>query len=100
MELMAVIMALEALKEPCSVTLSADSSYVLNGIDNWIHGWKRRGWKTRDGKPVANRDLWQRLDAAREVHDVTWDKVRGHSGDELNERCDQLARDEATRMGS
>lgn len=100
MELMAIIMALESLKEACAVEVHADSKYVLDGIDKWIAGWKRKGWKTASGDPVKNKDLWQRLEAAKERHDVRWRKVKGHSGDPLNERCDQLARNEAVRMGS
>ena len=91
MELMAVIMALEALKEPCSVSLHADSQYVLKGINEWIGGWKARGWKTADKKPVKNDDLWMRLEEARASHTVRWHWVKGHAGHPLNERADQLA---------
>lgn len=91
MELMAAIMALEALTRPCAVELHTDSKYVMTGITEWIHGWKARGWKTADKKPVKNDDLWKRLDAARARHDVKWRWVKGHSGHELNERADQLA---------
>ena len=91
MELMAVIMALEALKNPCRVELYSDSQYVLKGIREWIHGWKVRGWKTADKKPVKNEDLWRRLDAARTPHIVNWHWVKGHAGNPLNERADQLA---------
>ena len=92
MELMAAIQALEALKKPCKVELHTDSQYVQKGIGEWIHGWKRRGWKTADGKPVKNDDLWRRLDEARSHHDVHWRWVKGHAGHELNERADALAR--------
>ncbi|WP_374472183.1 ribonuclease HI [Phenylobacterium sp.] len=92
MELMAAIQALEALKKPCKVELHTDSQYVQKGIHEWIHGWKRRGWKTADGKPVKNDDLWKRLDAARLRHEVKWCWVKGHNGHELNERADALAR--------
>lgn len=92
MELMAAIAALEALSRPCTVILHTDSQYVRNGISEWIHGWKKRGWLTADKKPVANADLWQRLDAARARHTVDWRWVRGHSGDPMNERADALAR--------
>ena len=92
MELMAAIQALEALKKPCKVELHTDSQYVQKGIAEWIHGWKRRGWKTADGKPVKNDDLWRRLDEARSRHDVHWRWVKGHAGHELNERADGLAR--------
>ena len=92
MELMAAIRALEALKKPCIVELHTDSKYVQNGISDWIRGWKLRGWKTADKKPVKNEDLWRRLDAAALRHDVTWDWVRGHAGHPENERADALAR--------
>lgn len=92
MELMAAIQALEALKKPCKVELHTDSTYVMKGISEWIHGWKKRGWKTADNKPVKNDDLWRRLDVARSRHDVTWKWVKGHAGHELNERADALAR--------
>ena len=91
MELMAAIMALEALKRPCKVELHTDSKYVMQGITEWMRGWKARGWLTADKKPVKNADLWQRLDAARARHDVKWRWVKGHAGHELNERADQLA---------
>jgi len=91
MELMAAIMALEALTRPCRVDLHTDSKYVMDGITSWIHGWKARGWKTADKKPVKNDDLWKRLDAARARHEVKWHWVKGHAGHELNERADQLA---------
>ncbi|APF36874.1 ribonuclease HI [Chelatococcus daeguensis] len=92
MELMAAIMALEALKRPCAVDLFTDSQYVRHGITQWMHGWKARGWKTADRKPVKNEDLWRRLDTARQRHDVTWHWVRGHAGHPENERVDALAR--------
>lgn len=91
MELMAAIMALEALKRPCKVELHTDSKYVMQGITEWMRGWKARGWLTADKKPVKNADLWQRLDAARLRHDVKWRWVKGHAGHELNERADGLA---------
>ena len=91
MELMAAIMALEALKGPSEVTLVTDSKYVMQGITEWIGGWKARGWKTADRKPVKNEDLWKRLDAARARHEVKWHWVKGHAGHELNERADRLA---------
>ena len=92
MELMAAIQALEALKRPCKIELHTDSQYVKNGITEWIRGWKARGWKTADKKPVKNDDLWKRLDEARLRHDVAWRWVKGHSGHELNDRADALAR--------
>ncbi|MBU1385810.1 MAG: ribonuclease HI [Alphaproteobacteria bacterium] len=91
MELTAAIMALEALSRPCRVDLHTDSKYVMDGITSWIHGWKARGWKTADKKPVKNEDLWKRLDAARARHEVKWHWVKGHTGHELNERADGLA---------
>ena len=96
MELMAAIAALEALKGPSVVDLHTDSQYVKNGITQWIHGWKRNGWKTADKKPVKNAELWQRLEAATRRHELTWHWVKGHAGHEHNERADQLARDGLT----
>lgn len=91
MELMAAIMALETLERPAEITIVTDSKYLRDGITGWIHGWKRNGWKTAAKKPVKNADLWQRLDAATQQHQVQWDWVKGHAGDELNERADKLA---------
>ena len=91
MEMMAAIQALEALKRPCKVELHTDSQYVRKGITEWISGWKARGWRTADKKPVKNEDLWKRLDAARARHTVDWRWVKGHNGHELNERADGLA---------
>lgn len=92
MELMAAIMALESLKEPCEVTLYTDSKYVMQGITEWMDGWKRKGWKTASKKPVKNQDLWQRLDQAIARHQIRWQWVKGHAGDIGNERADALAR--------
>jgi ribonuclease HI len=92
MELMAAISALEALTRPCRVRLHTDSRYVRDGITTWIHDWKRRNWRTADKKPVKNVDLWQRLSAALEPHEVEFIWVRGHSGHPENERADALAR--------
>jgi ribonuclease HI len=92
MELMAAIKALEALNRSCSVELHTDSQYLRGGITAWIHSWKRKGWRTADGKPVKNQDLWERLDAEIARHDVTWKWVRGHAGNIDNERADELAR--------
>lgn len=91
MELTAAIMALDALKGPSDVDLYTDSKYVMQGITEWIGGWKARGWKTADKKPVKNDDLWRRLDTARDRHRVKWHWVKGHAGHELNERADALA---------
>jgi ribonuclease HI len=92
MELMAAIRALEALTRPCKVELHTDSQYVRQGITEWMRGWKARGWKTADKKPVKNEDLWRELDAARARHEVDWRWVKGHAGHPLNERADALAR--------
>ena len=92
MELMAAIMALEALTRPCRVRLHTDSRYVRDGITTWIHDWKRRNWRTADKKPVKNVDLWQRLATALEPHHVDFIWVRGHAGHPENERADALAR--------
>jgi ribonuclease HI len=92
MELLAAIAALEALSRPSKITIVTDSAYVKNGICDWIDGWKRRNWRSAAGKPVKNVDLWQRLDAARARHDVTWEWVKGHAGHPENERADELAR--------
>ncbi len=92
MEMMAAIEALEALKRPSKVDLTTDSAYLRNGITQWIHGWKRNGWKTADKKPVKNADLWQRLETATHRHNVTWHWVKGHAGHPENERADELAR--------
>ena len=91
MELTAVIEALASLKRTCDVTVHTDSEYVRKGITEWIHGWKLRGWKTADRKPVKNAELWQRLDTLRTLHHVEWRWVKGHSGDVGNERADALA---------
>lgn len=91
MELMAVIMALESLKQQCKVKVTSDSQYVLKGINEWMDNWKLRGWKTAAKKPVKNVDLWQRLDKARESHDIEWHWVKGHSGHIENEIADELA---------
>lgn len=92
MELMAAIMALETLTRPCAIDLYTDSQYVRGGVTSWIKGWKARGWRTADRKPVKNVELWQRLEAAEARHEVAWHWVKGHSGDEMNERADALAR--------
>jgi len=93
MELMAAISALESLTRPSAITIVTDSTYVKNGITGWIHGWKRNNWRTASKKPVKNADLWQRLDAAQDRHDVTWAWIKGHAGHAENERADELARD-------
>ena len=93
MELLAAIEGLEALKHPSQVTLTTDSQYVRQGITQWILGWKRNGWKTSQKKPVKNQDLWMRLDAATNIHEINWQWVKGHSGHPENERVDQAAND-------
>ena len=93
MELQAAIGALTALKRPCRVMLHTDSQYVKGGITSWIFGWKRNGWKTADKKPVKNMDLWQALDEAIQRHEIEWRWVKGHAGNKLNERADELARE-------
>jgi ribonuclease HI len=95
MELMAAIMALEALETPCEVILTTDSQYVRQGITEWLPVWSRRGWKTTSGDPVKNRDLWERLHMAASRHQVEWRWVKGHSGDPDNRRVDMLARKRA-----
>lgn len=99
MELTAVIQALTVLKRPGDVRVVTDSQYVRQGITVWIHGWKQRGWKTADKKPVKNVDLWQQLDALAQTHQVTWEWVKGHSGDPGNERADALANRGVAEMG-
>ena len=92
MELTAVIRALEALKRPVAARVHTDSQYVQKGISEWIHGWKRRGWKTAGNQPVKNEDLWRELDRLASLHKIEWIWVRGHVGHPENERCDELAR--------
>ena len=91
MELMAAIQGLEALTRPCKVRLYTDSRYVMDGVNQWMPNWKKNGWKTAAKKPVKNVDLWQRLDAALQRHDVSWQWVKGHAGDAGNECADALA---------
>lgn len=92
MELMAAISALEALSRPVEITIVTDSAYVKNGVTEWIHGWKRNGWRTSGKDPVKNAELWQRLDAAQARHKVVWKWIKGHAGHTENERADALAR--------
>jgi ribonuclease HI len=91
MELRAAIEGLKALREPCEVTLTTDSTYVMKGLTEWLPGWKARGWRTAARKPVKNAELWQALDAEAQRHRVHWEWVKGHSGHEGNERADALA---------
>lgn len=99
MELLAAINGVEALKKPgTTARVYTDSQYVIKGISEWVAGWKKRGWKTADKKPVKNQDLWERLDAAAQQHNLEWHWVRGHSGVEGNERVDQLANEAIDAM--
>jgi ribonuclease HI len=100
MELTAAIEGLSALKRPSTVTLRTDSRYVVDGITKWVAGWKKRGWVTAEKKPVMNQDLWRRLDELAAGHRISWQWVRGHAGDDGNERVDRLAREEATRVAA
>ncbi len=92
MEMTAAIAALETLTRACGVNLHTDSQYLRQGVTSWLHGWKRNGWRTADKKPVKNEDLWRRLDAAAERHEIDWRWVKGHAGEAMNERADELAR--------
>ncbi len=96
MEMLAAIIGLESLKEPCVVDLHTDSQYLRQGITQWIHGWKRKGWKTASKQPVKNVDLWKRLDEVTQKHQIEWHWVKGHSGQPENERVDDLAREAAS----
>ncbi|MCD8524141.1 MAG: ribonuclease HI [Saccharospirillaceae bacterium] len=91
MELMAAIEGLKALKRPCHVVLTTDSQYVMKGINEWLAGWKKKGWRNAAKQPIKNQDLWQRLDAECQRHQIEWHWVRGHTGHPDNERADQLA---------
>ena len=98
MELQAAIEALRALKESCTIDLYTDSQYLRQGITQWIHNWKRNGWKTSDKKPVKNQNLWVELDELVQRHNVNWHWLKGHAGHPENERCDELARNEIARL--
>ena len=91
MELTAVIESLKNLKKPCELTITTDSKYVKNGITEWIHNWKKNGWRTAAKKEVKNKELWIELDSLIQIHSITWDWVKGHSGHPENERADLLA---------
>jgi ribonuclease HI len=97
MEMMAVIEGLRALKNPCEVTIFTDSKYVLQGMTEWRFNWIKKGWKTADNKPVKNADLWQILVELDKTHTLTWQWVKGHNGDPMNERADTLAREGITK---
>jgi len=92
MELQAAVEALKALKQPCRVTIISDSKYVVQGMNEWIHNWKKKGWRTAGKKPVSNLERWQELDSLAAKHKVTWQWVKGHAGHAENERADELAR--------
>ena len=98
MELMAVIGGLKALTKSCDVELYTDSKYVMDGFTKWMEGWKKRGWKKSDKKPVLNKELWLELDKQANGHTIKWHWVKGHAGDPGNERADQLARDGITEV--
>jgi ribonuclease HI len=98
MELQAAIEGLNALKRPMEIDLHTDSKYVMQGVTDWMPRWKANGWRTAAKKPVLNQDLWQALDEALRRHTVSWHWVKGHAGNELNERCDELARAAATEL--
>jgi ribonuclease HI len=100
MELLAAIVGLESLKQPCDVDLTTDSQYVRLGITQWLANWKKNNWKTSQKEPVKNQDLWRRLDAACQGHKVNWHWVKGHAGHPENERCDELARVAATHQAT
>lgn len=97
-ELMAATIGLRALKRPCQVTVVSDSQYVVKGMTEWVNGWKRKGWKTGQGDPVKNRELWEGLVEAAAQHTVRWQWVKGHAGHHYNERCDVLAKAEAVKF--
>ena len=100
MELLAAIVGLESLTQPCDVDLTTDSQYVRLGITQWLANWKKNNWKTSQKEPVKNQDLWRRLDAACQGHKVNWHWVKGHAGHPENERCDELARIAATEKAT
>ena len=99
MELTAVIEALKSLTRPCKIILTTDSNYVKNGITEWIHSWKKKGWKTANKKPVKNKEYWQQLDVEVQRHTIDWKWVKGHSGHPENERADELANEAVDENG-
>lgn len=98
MEMSAVLNGLRAMKRPCAIEVVTDSQYVIKGMTEWIHGWKKRGWKNAKKKPVENRDLWEALEAAAATHSIKWTWVKGHAGHPENERVDQAASDYAHKV--
>jgi ribonuclease HI len=93
MEMTAALEGLKILKRPCKVEFYTDSNYLKDGVTQWLAGWKKRGWKTATKKPVKNQDIWEQLDQVIQAHQIEWHWVKGHAGDEYNERCDELARE-------
>jgi len=93
MEMTAALEGLKILKRPCKVEFYTDSNYLKDGVTQWLAGWKKRGWKTATRKPVKNQDIWEQLDQVIQTHQIEWHWVKGHAGDEYNERCDELARE-------
>ncbi|SVC21894.1 uncharacterized protein METZ01_LOCUS274748 [marine metagenome] len=91
MELTAAVVALKQLKEPCDVTLTSDSQYLVKGMTQWIKGWAEKGWVTASKQPVKNKEIWQELERLNKIHKISWKWVRGHQGHKENERCDLLA---------
>lgn len=100
MEMTAAIRALNALTEPCEVTLHTDSRYLIDGITKWVHGWQKKGWVNASKQPVRNADLWHDLIAAAKRHQITWEWVKGHNGHVENERVDKLASDAASNASA
>lgn len=93
MEMTAALEGLKVLKRPCKVEFYTDSNYLKDGVTQWLAGWKKRGWKTAAKQPVKNQDIWEQLDQVIQTHQIEWHWVKGHAGDEYNERCDELARE-------
>ena len=100
MEITAVIEALKSLTRPCAIILTTDSNYVKNGITQWIHNWKKKGWKTANKKPVKNKECWLQLDVEVQRHQIEWKWVKGHSGHPENERADELANEAVANNGN
>ena len=101
MEIYAALAGLEALKEPCQITIISDSKYLVDAMDKgWIHGWKKKGWSRGANKPLKNADLWKRISEATKGHQIAWQWVKGHSGQAENELCDQLATEAADRRNN
>ena len=99
MELTAAVVALKQLKEPCDVTLTSDSQYLVKGMTQWVKGWAEKGWVTASKQPVKNKEIWQELERLNKIHKISWKWVRGHQGHKENERCDILANMAVDKMG-